>query len=354
MEVQVRCLMLDIPCPHEEECLRRCMQNSARLEQLGIPGLTDYLARAHGVSKEKNKTNRRSTEDSESDYDPSQDDTAEQDLVHDDVTEGSKGNNTKKTSEDNSDASAGVKFRSHCFDQHLDNAMAGSTAVITQLAGYNHMTNEGDEVEWNRGVNMGHGLETHHGKLPVVIPEGHIRPLVPITATKYATECNIAVRSHVLVLTHWKEYKNNKVVIALYLGTLREVCQKNKDNRGKVKFHQKTSSCSYPVFVENLTEIENRLAAQPTEGEEPKSDVQVVSKVLDQNTKKNLFLQNVGIQTAPPPRLSARDVATQLEAEKVENGELWKIISNQSKQMDEMSKKQAELEAKLELLLGRN
>lgn len=76
--------------------------------------------------------------------------------------------------------------------------------------------------------------------------------------------------------------------------------------------------------------------------------------MLDQKTKKNLFLQNVGMETARRPRLSARDAAAQLEAEKVENGELRSIISNQSKQMDEMSKKQADLEAKLELLLGRN
>jgi hypothetical protein len=75
--------------------------------------------------------------------------------------------------------------------------------------------------------------------------------------------------------------------------------------------------------------------------------------VLDQKTKKNMFLQNVGMETARRPRLSACDAAAQLEAE-VETGELGSIISNQSKQMDEMSKKQADLEAKLELLLGRN
>lgn len=84
----------------------------------------------------------------------------------------------------------------------------------------------GVEEEWNRGVNMGHGLErinrSRRGKLPVVIPQGHIRPLVPIIAAKYATECNIAVRSHVPVLTHWKKYKakENRAVIARYLGTL--------------------------------------------------------------------------------------------------------------------------------------
>jgi hypothetical protein len=73
--------------PYEEARLRNCMQNSARLEQLGIRGVAEYIARASGVSKEKNKTNKRSREDSESDYDPLQDATAEEDLVHDDVAE---------------------------------------------------------------------------------------------------------------------------------------------------------------------------------------------------------------------------------------------------------------------------
>lgn len=72
---------------------------------------------------------------------------------------------------------------------------------------------------------MGHGLarlnRSLHSKLPIVIPEGHIRPLVPIIAAKYATQCNIAVRNHIPVLTHWKEYKDNKAVIDLFLGTLR-------------------------------------------------------------------------------------------------------------------------------------
>lgn len=60
------------------------MQNSARLEQLGIPGYTDMFKRASAIAKEKNKPNRRSGEDSESDYDPLHDDTAE-DVDHDEV-----------------------------------------------------------------------------------------------------------------------------------------------------------------------------------------------------------------------------------------------------------------------------
>jgi hypothetical protein len=53
---------------------------------------------------------------------------------------------------------------------------------------------------------MGHVLQrltrAHHGKLPVVIPEGMTSPVVPIVTAKFATECNIAARNHILVLKH--------------------------------------------------------------------------------------------------------------------------------------------------------
>lgn len=112
--------------------------------------------------------------------------------------------------------------------------------------------------------------------------------------------------------------------------------------------------------------MENQLAAQPKEGEEPKSAAQVVAGVLEQNNKKSVFLRNVGMQIKRP-RLSA-----QLEMKKRENVELQSIVSNQHAQMEElskqlheteqtrirdkeeMSKKQAELEAKLQLILGQN
>ncbi|CAO2144135.1 unnamed protein product, partial [Urochloa humidicola] len=42
-----------------------------------------------------------------------------------------------------------------------------------------------------------------------------------------------------------------------------------------------------------ITEMETQLAAQPTQGEQPKSAAQVVSDVLERNKKKSVFLQNV-------------------------------------------------------------
>ena len=72
---------------------------------------------------------------------------------------------------------------------------------------------------------MGKALErlsrARRGKLAVVITEGKKRPVVPLVAAKFATECNIAVRNHIPVLPHWKEYKKHPALIELFLGRLR-------------------------------------------------------------------------------------------------------------------------------------
>jgi hypothetical protein len=71
---------------------------------------------------------------------------------------------------------------------------------------------------------MGHGLQrltrARRGKLPVVITQGNTRPLVPLVAAKFATECNIAVRNHVPVLKHWKDYKKEPALFNLFMGRL--------------------------------------------------------------------------------------------------------------------------------------
>ncbi|CAN6333790.1 unnamed protein product, partial [Urochloa humidicola] len=107
----------------------------------------------------------------------------------------------------------------------VNNTMADGADVVAQPVGDNQMNNEGEEEPWNRGTNMGHGLNrlnrSHRAKLPIIINEGQIRPLVPLIAAKYATEINIAVRNHVPVLRHWKEYQNRPTVIESFLRILR-------------------------------------------------------------------------------------------------------------------------------------
>ncbi|KAG8060715.1 hypothetical protein GUJ93_ZPchr0002g24523 [Zizania palustris] len=171
-----------------------------------------------------------------------------------------------------------------------------------------------------------------------------------------------------------------------------ETCQKNKDNRANVQFHQTTGSQSNVVFVENLgdkineqaaafdlfkkchynnkkkcytpsvqlaiNEMENNLF---TESEEPKSTSQVVADVFAQKTK-NHFLQN------GQPRSSE---LTDLDVEKRTNAELRLIINAKHAKMDElqqqleeteaarirdkeeMKKQHVEMNAKIELLLRR-
>ena len=75
--------------------------------------------------------------------------------------------------------------------------------------------------EWIRGPNVGRGLDrmsrSKRGKLPVVIEPGKNRPNSVMIAAKFASECNIAVRNHVPIFAHWKEYRKQPNIIKGYI-----------------------------------------------------------------------------------------------------------------------------------------
>ncbi|XP_040381817.1 uncharacterized protein LOC107304598 [Oryza brachyantha] len=130
---------------------------------------------------------------------------------------------------------------------------------------------------------MGHGLdkinERHGSRLAIFVPEGKIRPEHPVQAAKLASECGVALRDHLPIHPHWKNYKKTRLVVdvnhdgpskkAYEQIQLRgpppnvnaadwekllkkwndpkhkETCDKKKENRGQVKLHQRTGSRSY-------------------------------------------------------------------------------------------------------------
>ncbi|CAN6288511.1 unnamed protein product [Urochloa humidicola] len=113
-----------------------------------------------------------------------------------------------------------------------------------------------------------------------------------------------------------------------------------------------------------IDELEAQLAAPPAKGEDPKSTTDVVSGVLDDNTKKNMFLQNVGIQTMRPKSI-LQNVKAQLEVQKTTNIQLHRKVDDLERKAQEteqerlrdkekMKKKYGELEAKCELMLGQH
>jgi hypothetical protein len=73
---------------------------------------------------------------------------------------------------------------------------------------------------------MGYGLHrmnrAMHGRLQVAILEGRTRPVVPLIAAKFATECNIAVRNYLPMFKHWKDYKKKEIfgLFKLFTGKL--------------------------------------------------------------------------------------------------------------------------------------
>ena len=114
--------------------------------------------------------------------------------------------------------------------------------------------------------------------------------------------------------------------------------------------------------------MENSLSTPAAGDEQPKSATQVVADVLAKKTKKNLFLKNVGMHDAQT-RSSLR---TELEAERRTTSELRSVVQTQCGQIDELSRKfkeseearirdreemnrkQAEMNAKLERLLSQS
>jgi len=72
---------------------------------------------------------------------------------------------------------------------------------------------------------MGNGLQkmtrARRGKLPLVIQEGKARPVLPIVAAKFATECNITVRNHLPVFKHWKDDKKHPALLEQFMGSLK-------------------------------------------------------------------------------------------------------------------------------------
>jgi hypothetical protein len=93
----------------------------------------------------------------------------------------------------------------------VDDSMANGGEAITEPSVDVQL---GENDRWERGVNMGHGLhrmnQAMRGKLPVVIPEGRIRPAAPL----------VAVRNHVPVYKHWKDYKDQASLFNLFTDKL--------------------------------------------------------------------------------------------------------------------------------------
>jgi hypothetical protein len=91
-----------------------------------------------------------------------------------------------------------------------------------------------------RGPNIGRELDQmtrlRKGKLPLVIEPGKKRSNSVMIAAKFTTECNIAVRNHVLIFPHWKECKKHPIIIKGYTD----------------KVGVSVQTCLFPLFISNI------------------------------------------------------------------------------------------------------
>nr|CDM86951.1 unnamed protein product [Triticum aestivum] len=408
--------------PMEVSRLKTFMRNNARLQSLGLPTLSTLFANKAVISPEKRKP-EHTCDESEAEYHPNEEDTSEGDSSDDSLIDERevlqdlkstpspssklKGlNDCKKTSEETNKkrstamAPGGIKPRppKRIHVELPTNARvtrsnkrllldADASPQSEGVSDPKHQTPiairpQSYEETRERGVNIGEGLERisrrRGGKLPLVIPEGRLRPETPLLAAKFATECNVTVRGHVPVFKRWKDYKDpggnvREGIFQNFVGKVGGDKYKEKEPTTLDLFkecHYSNKKKGYTDAVQAAIDEMEEKATQPTEdGEQSNSATKAVAEVLTKHTKKPMFLKHVGVQHVHE-RSSRSDREAEQEAQKRGNAELQALVETlnnklqeseearirqeeeRTKQEEENRKKQAELEAKLDILLN--
>ncbi|KAE8793811.1 hypothetical protein D1007_31555 [Hordeum vulgare] len=109
-----------------------------------------------------------------------------------------------------------------CFNQ-----ASSPSLLLVHFANGNAMTNQ-------HRLRKGKGLERITKllgtKVPIQIAEGMKRPEKPLHAAKFVSECGLVARSHLPVLPHFKEYKNNATLVEDYIGKVAANFEINTDS----------------------------------------------------------------------------------------------------------------------------
>ncbi|KAE8774764.1 hypothetical protein D1007_52788 [Hordeum vulgare] len=81
-----------------------------------------------------------------------------------------------------------------------------------------HFANGSDHHRLRKGKGLERITKSLGTKVPIQIAQGMNRPEKPLQAAKFASQCGLVARSHLPVLAHFKEYKNNATLVEDYIG----------------------------------------------------------------------------------------------------------------------------------------
>uniref|UniRef100_A0A804R465 Transposase, Ptta/En/Spm, plant n=2 Tax=Zea mays TaxID=4577 RepID=A0A804R465_MAIZE len=240
---------------YEKERALNVMRNNKMLSSLGITGLTSLI---RSSSTRKNSIAR---EDFDPLYEPDHSEDNDHHVANQDDPfyierrntnmstgfGGTKG--SKRVVAPNVEDQVGRVTRQKTKELSLvEKDIHGLTANTDEhtLISANFPAHHDDEIQmcdedvmtdkWIRGKSMGRQLERIsrglNTKIPLVITEGNRRPEVPMQAAMLASEGGIVIRQHMPILTHWKEYKNDKSYLEDFVGRIGgqfAIDTKNKD-----------------------------------------------------------------------------------------------------------------------------
>ncbi|XP_020402765.1 uncharacterized protein [Zea mays] len=362
---------------YEKERALNVMRNNKMLSSLGITGLTSVI---RSSSTRKNSIAR---EDIDPLYEPDHSEDNDHHVADQDEPfyierrntnmstgfGGTKG--SKRVVAPNVEDQVGRVTRQKTKELSLvEKDIHGSTANTDEhtLISANFPAHLDDEIQmcdedkWIRGKSMGRQLERIsrglNTKIPLVITEGNRRPEVPMQAAMLASEGGIVIRQHMPILTHWKEYKNDKSYLEDFVGRIGgqfAIDTKNKDvkyacadlmrcNQRQMRYKLKkayfngvaadkvrTTSPLSTMIDEQWMQLVNMwstpkhkdtmeaLVAEPgVEGKESKTPTEAVAQVLSSSN----FLHNIGLVPATKKSCNGGDptrvaeLKAKLESEK--------------------------------------
>ncbi|TVU30856.1 hypothetical protein EJB05_22502 [Eragrostis curvula] len=311
--------------PYEAVRLKQCMQNNARLRQLGLdPIPSSILTTQAAIISNRNKPKDRNGEGSDSEYDPEQDETGEADLSDENTDKDSMASkkSTKTTTKKPRPAKRVLAQQQTTRVTRSKKSLTVQDDASTELSQAEHFTatTEAEEIAPNL-TNLS-------------VLKGSVGwPTMKAMGDKYNDEDPNAF-------------------------DLFKECHYSNKKKGYS-----------PAVQLAIHEMENKISEAVDVDQEPRSVSEVVAAVLAEHTKKSKFLQNVGIESVQP-RSSVVNLEQDLAAEKRANAELRLVVDTQREQIDvlseqlreaeearvrdkeEMQKRQAETDAKLDFLLS--
>ncbi|XP_020397156.1 uncharacterized protein [Zea mays] len=208
---------------YEKERALKVMRNNKMLSSLGITGLTSLIR----------SSNTRKNSIAQEDFDPLYEPDHSEDNGHH-VSDKDVPYNCERRNTNMSTGSGGTKGSKRVLAPNAEDQVGRVTRQKTKEQSSADKDVRGSTTNTEEQALISANCPAQHDDEIQICDEGKRRPEVPMQAAMLASEGGISLRQHIPILTHWKDYKNDKSYLEDFvrrIGGQFAVNTKNKDVR---------------------------------------------------------------------------------------------------------------------------